>query len=125
MYFNPNLSIEDEQYWAKWWNEQERIRNRIIKQRILDHINEMYPQRGEGVITQDNIDRANQKDITELFPDHKNYMVKCPFHDDSRASASIKRGFLKCFACGKSSDVIGVYQQIHGISFAEAVKALQ
>lgn len=85
---------------------------------------ELFPSSKE-TITEEMIDRAREYDITLLFPEHKNNMVRCLFHDDNRASASIRKGFFRCFACGKSADTIEIYRTQTGCSFVEAVKALQ
>lgn len=76
-------------------------------------------------ITDDMVQRARSYDIALLFPEAKGGMVKCCFHDDNKPSASIKKGILVCFSCGKKADAISVYQQQTGVSFNDAVVALQ
>ena len=53
-------------------------------------------------------------------------MVKCPFHDDTRASMGINRahGGFKCHACGVSGDMISFYMQYHQTDFKSACEAL-
>jgi hypothetical protein len=76
-------------------------------------------------ISEQDIESARCSDITALFPDHKAYMVICPFHSDRRPSASIKKGYLVCFSCGEKADVIKCYQKLNNATFIEAVKELR
>ena len=81
---------------------------------------------GVGEITQNDIDRANEHPIENLFPDAKKGKVLCIFHEEKNPSASIGRhNRFKCFSCGASKSVIDCYQQLHGVGFVEAVKALR
>lgn len=95
--------------------------------KIVADINRRKPKTAvtNSKITEDMIQRARDYDIALLFPESKNGMVRCCFHDDNKPSASIKKGVLVCFSCGKKADVISVYQQQTGASFNDAVIALQ
>ena len=59
---------------------------------------------------------------------NKDFFINCPApdHEDKHPSASIepKRGLLHCFACGKSYDLISLYMQDTGATFAEAINRL-
>lgn len=50
-------------------------------------------------------------------------LVLCPFHDDSRPSASVsfEHDAFSCFACGEKGDVIGLIMRKEGIGYREAV----
>ena len=53
--------------------------------------------------------------------------LHCPFHDDRTASAGVNHdvnGFY-CFSCGRSGDSLKLYQQERGLSFKEALSALE
>lgn len=54
--------------------------------------------------------------ITPLIQGGKELYL-CPFHDDHRPSARIyeKANKLKCFACGKSADLVEVVCQLNGL----------
>ena len=53
----------------------------------------------------------------------RNYVAKCPFHDDHDPSMSINTDMqiFKCFVCGAGGNVFGFVQKIEKISFIEAV----
>ena len=79
-----------------------------------------------GEITDADIESANSHPIENLFPDAKKGKVCCIFHADNNPSATIGRNNrFKCFSCGASKSVIDCYQQLHGVGFVEAVKALR
>ena len=50
----------------------------------------------------------------------------CPFHDDHRPSFDVdpRRQRFKCWACGKSGDVISFVQEHERVSFVEALELL-
>lgn len=54
----------------------------------------------------------------------KNYIAKCPFHDDTNPSMSIspERKMFKCFVCGTGGSAISFVQKYLHISFIEAMK---
>jgi len=62
--------------------------------------------------------------IDNLTEEDRWMKVKCPFHGDSHASATvnpIQNGF-KCFACGIQGDTYNIIMQHEGVEFLEAVK---
>lgn len=62
--------------------------------------------------------------ICDLPEEDRWIKVKCPFHGDSHASATVnpvKNGF-KCFACGIQGDTYNIIMQHEGVEFLEAVK---
>lgn len=48
--------------------------------------------------------------------------MKCPFHDDSHASAAIniKENAYKCFACGVQGDSYDLVMHEEGVNFVKA-----
>lgn len=54
----------------------------------------------------------------------KNYIAKCPFHDDTNPSMSIspERKMFKCFVCGTGGSAITFVQKYLHISFPEAMR---
>lgn len=85
-------------------------------------------------ITSEMVDSARSYPFEKLLgqtPKGAGKVVCCPFHDDSSPSASVKHNHLVCFAgCrpknGKKGwDPISFLMERDGISFPEAVIALQ
>ena len=54
----------------------------------------------------------------------KDYLAKCPFHDDTNPSMHIspELQIFKCFVCGTSGNAIGFVRKYEHLSFREAVK---
>ena len=54
----------------------------------------------------------------------KDYLAKCPFHDDTNPSMHIspEKQIFKCFVCGTSGNAIGFVIKYEHLSFREAVK---
>ena len=50
----------------------------------------------------------------------------CPFHDERTPSFHVRpaQGYYHCFGCGQGGDVIKFVENIHHLSFAEAVQYL-
>ncbi len=51
--------------------------------------------------------------------------VRCPFHKEKRPSFYVKNNFGYCFGCSKGYDTIQFLVESRGLTFAEAVEALQ
>lgn len=60
----------------------------------------------------------------QLRKQGKNLMGHCPFHRDDTPSFSVneEKQFFYCFSCHRSGNVFGFLQQLHDMSFPEAVK---
>jgi DNA primase len=72
-------------------------------------------------------------DLVALVGEHRalrkegrNYVTRCPFHDERSASFKVSKGsdFFFCFGCKVGGDAISFYQRIEGVSFLEALRAL-
>ena len=63
----------------------------------------------------------------ELTGRGQGFMGCCPFHDDSTASLSVGGvpDRFHCFWCGAGGDVIEYVALLNGLSFVDAVRALQ
>ena len=48
----------------------------------------------------------------------------CPFHNDHKPSASIKKDYFNCFVCGAGGDLITFTAKLHGLSNINACKKL-
>ncbi|WP_010316418.1 DNA primase [Synechococcus sp. CB0205] len=74
-------------------------------------------------------ERAQVTDLfgpTELQKSGREFVTRCPWHDDRRPSLSVSptRNRVHCFVCGKGTDAIGWLQDRQGLSFQEAVLEL-
>lgn len=85
-----------------------------------------------GLISQDQIDRANY-DIVGVIGSRitlrkggKNYFAICPFHKERSGSFSVNedKGFYWCFGCGASGDAIRFVMEYDGLSMPAAVEAI-
>lgn len=76
-------------------------------------------------ITDDMIRRAREYPFENLMEFNRNHMAKCPFHEDSDPSMSLKNNRVRCFSCDESWDTIGYLMEKDGMTFVEAVRRLQ
>ena len=65
-------------------------------------------------------------DPAELRKAGKEYLSRCPWHDDQRPSLTVspQRNRVHCFVCNRGTDAIGWLQDRQGLSFQEAVLEL-
>jgi DNA primase len=85
-------------------------------------------------ITQSKIDEiAASVDIVDIISQYttlrkagKNFMGRCPFHEERTPSFSVsqEKGVYHCFGCGKSGNVFTFIMDIDNVTFYEAVKTL-
>jgi len=63
---------------------------------------------------------------TQLRKGGKNFMGRCPFHEERTPSFSVsqEKGVYHCFGCGKSGNVFTFLMELENISFFEAAKEL-
>ena len=74
-------------------------------------------------------ERAQITDLfgpTELKKSGREFVTRCPWHDDRRPSLSVSpsRNRVHCYVCDKGTDAIGWIQDRQGLSFQEAVLEL-
>jgi len=94
----------------------------------IKHINNLLAGKDcqDTGITDVMIERAKEYPIDQLVEVGSNGMAHCIAHDDKNPSMSCKKNNrVHCFACGFKGDSIGVYRQLHGVGFVDAVEALQ
>lgn len=77
------------------------------------------------LITDEMIERAREYPIENLIEVGRNGRAKCIFHQGEDYNMDIRQNFAYCYVCGESGDPIKIYKTIHGVSFREAVLALQ
>ncbi|MEM7254565.1 MAG: DNA primase [Pseudomonadota bacterium] len=87
-----------------------------------------------GLIPQTFIDdllaRTDIVDVIEervaLKPGGRDFMGRCPFHDEKTPSFSVSREkqFYYCFGCHASGNVLGFVMNYDGLGFVEAVEEL-
>lgn len=55
-----------------------------------------------------------------------NWVARCPFHDERTPSFNVnpERGLYHCFGCKASGDALRFYEQMEGVTFTEALRAL-
>jgi DNA primase len=85
-------------------------------------------------ISQSKIDEiAASIDIVDVISQYsnlrkagKNFMGRCPFHEEKTPSFSVsqEKGVYHCFGCGKSGNVFTFIMDIDNVTFYDAVKTL-
>lgn len=80
------------------------------------------------------VDQVRQRtDLVELVGQYMplrragmNWIARCPFHEERTPSFNVnaERGFYFCFGCKASGDALKFYEQIEGVNFVEALRAL-
>jgi len=75
-------------------------------------------------MTEEEIRKARRYPIANILGNKK--LMKCPFHDDQVPSLSVnhEKNLWRCFACGRSGNVIQLVMEIQRISFTTAVRWL-
>ncbi len=85
-------------------------------------------------ISQSKIDEiASSIDIVDIISQYttlrkagKNFMGRCPFHEERTPSFSVsqEKGVYHCFGCGKSGNVFNFIMDIDNVTFYDAVRTL-
>ena len=65
-------------------------------------------------------------DFVSLKRRGRNYIARCPFHDEKTPSFNVnpERGIYKCFGCGKGGDTVQFVMEIEGLGFMQAIEYL-
>ena len=71
------------------------------------------------------IDQARRYPITSIIAFPKGRHRCCPFHEDRKPSMALYDNHVHCFVCNRSWDSISAMMAREGVSFREAVRALQ
>jgi hypothetical protein len=71
-------------------------------------------------------ERAPLGDVAERYgiTPERGGMVRCPFHDDTHASAKLYPERLPCFTCGKSWDAVALVGELFGLKPIDAARRL-
>jgi hypothetical protein len=70
--------------------------------------------------------RLNIRQVVEYYGYKVNRAGQfiCPFHNDHKPSASIKKDYFNCFVCGTGGDLITFTAKLHGLKNYDACKKL-
>jgi hypothetical protein len=71
-------------------------------------------------------DALNIRQVVEFYGTkvNRNGQFICPFHNDTRPSASIKNDYFNCFVCGTAGDLISYTAKLFVLSNLDACKKL-
>lgn len=63
-------------------------------------------------------------EVDSKLGNSKNYLVRCPFHQDSKPSCSVHKinGLFLCFSCGASGSIIKLISHLAGCDWSTAKK---
>lgn len=92
---------------------------------LLNHVNGKETVQVSGGITQEMIDQARQYPITSIIEFSKGRYRCCPFHEDRNPSMALYENHVHCFVCNQTWDSISATMALDGVTFREAVLALQ
>jgi DNA primase len=75
---------------------------------------------------EERVQKAKEIDITTIIRFNASGKALCPHHKDSSPSLQLwkEKNLASCFVCYKWWDTIGLYQEVHGVSFGQALDAL-
>ncbi len=86
------------------------------------------------VLGQETIERVRRQtslvavvqQVVRLQRRGRSFVGLCPFHKEKTPSFHVndERGFYHCFGCKASGDAIKFVQEMHGVTFAEAIRDL-
>jgi hypothetical protein len=70
--------------------------------------------------------RALGLEPVQPYPRSRDWLVRCPLHDDSRPSLRLDpvKGLWHCFPCGEGGDGLRLVERVRGCDFAAAVREL-
>ena len=92
---------------------------------LLNHVNGKETVQAPGGITPEMIDQARQYPITSIIEFTKGRYRCCPFHEDRKPSMALYENHVHCFVCNRTWDSISATMALDGVTFREAVLALQ
>ncbi len=92
---------------------------------LLNHVNGKETVQAPGGITPEMIDQARQYPITSIIEFSKGRYRCCPFHEDRNPSMALYENHVHCFVCNRTWDSISATMALGGVTFREAVLALQ
>ncbi|ABK97851.1 CHC2 zinc finger domain-containing protein [Pelobacter propionicus] len=92
---------------------------------LLNHVNGKETVQAPGGISPEMIDQARQYPITSIIEFSKGRYRCCPFHEDRNPSMALYENHVHCFVCNRTWDSISATMALDGVTFREAVLALQ
>lgn len=92
---------------------------------LLNHVNGKETVQTPGGITPEMIDQARQYPVTSIIEFTKGRYRCCPFHEDNNPSMALYENHVHCFVCNRTWDSISATMALDGVTFREAVLALQ
>lgn len=92
---------------------------------LLNHVNGKETVQAPGGITPEMIDQARQYPISSIIEFSKGRYRCCPFHEDRNPSMALYENHVHCFVCNRTWDSISATMALDGVTFREAVLALQ
>ena len=92
---------------------------------LLNHVNGKETVQAPGGITPEMIEQARQYPITSIIEFSKGRYRCCPFHEDRNPSMALYENHVHCFVCNRTWDSISATMELDGVTFREAVLALQ
>jgi hypothetical protein len=92
---------------------------------LLNHVNGKEAGPVAGKTTPEMIEQARQYPITSIIDFPKGRHRCCPFHEDSNPSMALYDNHVHCFVCNRTWDSISATMELDGVTFREAVLALQ
>ena len=123
---------ENQWFWREWikvfeGEELLKVEKEIKRFEYLSFISSGKTPKNS--ITDEMIKQAQAVPIenmisTQVKKSGKNFMCKCPFHEDKRPSFYIytQTNSFYCFSCGKGGDTITFTKEFYNLSFQEAIR---
>src|SRR5258708_29870995 len=73
-----------------------------------------------------NLVEIEREHVPKLKKRGRNYMARCPFHQERTPSFSVnpEMGVFKCFGCGVGGDAFKFLMLTEGLSYPEAIRKL-
>lgn len=123
---------------SDWLHDE--LRQLEIKQtiatpgQVIKRINGRLAPRKAGQITDEDIQRAKEVPIEELFDgqlfrSNRNLVGRCPFHAEGRErtpsfTINVEKNIWKCYGCGEFGDPADFIQKRDGVGFIQAIRRL-
>ena len=100
----------------------EKIKNRIKFEYEIFTFQPNYPKDG---ISQAEIERADERNISDFISAGRWGFINCVFHNEKTPSLHISKNKFYCFGCGAKGRTINFIMKWQNVGFQEAVKFLR
>lgn len=111
--------------------ELQKVEKSLFRLQRLKRLKKQPKRKSRRGITTEDIERARNASLISLAEQYigqvrrsgKNYIAKCPFHDDGTPSFYIyaESNRFHCFGCGASGDAIAFIEKVAGFDFKDAI----